>query len=66
MEVASRVTNKKAYSFTNPPNFALSSFSYFFVLPRFAFILGRIALILQNPLFFTSFFCIFATKIKLR
>ena len=30
------------------------------VLPRFAFILGRIALIFQNPSFVTSFFCIFA------
>jgi len=28
----------------------------FLVLLRFAFILGRIALILQKPLFFTSFF----------
>ena len=31
-------------------------------LLRFAFILGRIALIFQNPLFFTSFFCIFANE----
>ena len=48
---------EKPNSFTNPPNFALPSFSYFLVLPPFAFILGRIALILQNPLLFTSFFC---------
>ena len=38
------------------PNFALSSFPYFLVLPRFAFILGRIALIFQNRFLFTSFF----------
>ena len=43
-------------SFTNPPNYALSPFLYFLILPRFTFIIGRIALILQNPLFFTSFF----------
>jgi hypothetical protein len=34
-----------------------------FLPPRFAFILGRIALILQNPLFFTSFFRNFANKL---
>ncbi|MBR5325355.1 MAG: hypothetical protein IKU49_02545 [Prevotella sp.] len=34
----------------------------FLVLPCFAFILGRIALIFQNPLFFTSFFRNFAEK----
>jgi hypothetical protein len=34
----------------------------FLILPRFAFILGRIALIFQNPLSFTSFFRIFATE----
>ena len=43
-------------SFTNPPQFAFSPKLYFLILPRLAFISGRIALILQNPLFFTSFF----------
>ena len=58
------VTNKKPNSFTNPPNFAFPSFSYYLVLPSFAFISGRIALIFQNPLFFTTFFCNFQIKRK--
>ena len=49
-------------SFTNPPQFAFSFNLKFLVFPLIAFILGRIALILQNPLFFTSFFCNFAIK----
>jgi hypothetical protein len=57
-----RVTNKKPNSFTNPPNFALPSFSYFLILPRLAFIYGRIALIFQNPLPVTTFFRNFAAK----
>ena len=40
------------------------AFLYFLILPRFAFILGRIALIFQNPLFFKSFFCNFANEMK--
>ena len=44
--------NKKLNSITNPPNIALPSFSYFLVLPHFTFILGQIALIFPNPLFF--------------
>ena len=40
----------------NPPNFAFPSSLNFPLLPRFAFILGRIALILQNQLLFTTFF----------
>jgi hypothetical protein len=52
-------------SFTNPPYFALPSFSYFLMLPRFAFILGRIALIFPNPLFFTSFFRNFAKSLTI-
>ena len=54
------VTIWQPNSFTNPPYFALPSFSYFLVLPRFAFILGRIALIFQNPLPVTTFFRNFA------
>ena len=50
------VTNKKPNSFTNPPNFALPSFSHSLILPCYAFIYGRIALIFPNPLFFTSFY----------
>ena len=61
------VTNKKSNSFTNPPQFAypcIIAAPYQGALnPRLAFILGRIALILQNPLFFTSFFRNFATKV---
>ena len=37
-------------------------FMNFLILPRFSFILGRIALIFQNPLFFTSFFRNFALE----
>ena len=57
------VTNKKPNSFTNPPNFALPSFLYFLVLPRLAFISGRIALIFQNRFAFTSFFRNFAASL---
>ena len=60
------VTNKKSNSFTNPPQFAypcIIAAPYQGALnPRLAFILGRIALFLQNPLFFTSFFRNFAIK----
>jgi len=35
----------------------------FFILPRLAFISGRIALIFQNRFAFTSFFRNFAAKI---
>jgi hypothetical protein len=59
------VTIWQPNSFTNPPNFALPSFLNILILPRFAFVLGRIALILQNPLFFTSFFRIFAAEIRI-
>ena len=54
----------KPNSFTNPPQFAFSPQLYFLVLPRLAFISGRIALIFQNPLFFTTFFRNFATYSK--
>jgi hypothetical protein len=36
----------------------------FLVLPRIAFITGRIALIFQKPLFFTTFFRNFASEKK--
>jgi hypothetical protein len=42
--------------FFNPPQFAFSPNLNFPVLPRIAFITGRIALIFQKPLFFTTFF----------
>ena len=58
-----RVTIWQPNSFTNPPQFAFSPKLNFLVLPRLAFITGRIALIFQNPLFFTTFFRNFAPKI---
>ena len=57
-----RVTIWQPNSFTNPPQFAFSPYLNFLILPRLAFITGQIALILQNPLLFTSFFCNFALK----
>ena len=54
------VTNKKPNSFTNPLQFAFSPKLNFFILPLLAFITGRIALIFQKPLFFTTFFRNFA------
>ena len=42
--------------FFNPPKFAFSPKSYFLVLPRFAFILGRTSLIFQNSFDFSTFF----------
>ena len=56
----SSLLNKKPNSFTNPPQFAFSPYLNFLVLPRFAFISGRIALIFQNRFAFTSFFRNFA------
>ena len=50
-------------SFTNPPQFAICLKLNFLVLPRLAFILGRIALIFQNRFAFTSFFRNFAEVI---
>ncbi|MCR5644085.1 MAG: hypothetical protein K6G32_12230, partial [Prevotella sp.] len=58
------VTIWQPNSFTNPPNFELPSFSYFHILPRFAFISERIALIFQNQLFYTSFFRNFAFELS--
>ena len=52
----------KTNSFTNPPQFAFSPYLNFPVFSYLAFITGRIALILQKPLFFTTFFRNFATK----
>ena len=46
-----------------PPQFTFSPNLNFFILPRLAFILGRIELIFENPLFFTSFFRNFADKL---
>ena len=57
------VTNKKPNSFTNPPQFAFSPYLNFLILPRLAFIIGRIALIFQNPLPITTFFRNFAIEI---
>jgi hypothetical protein len=54
------VTIWQPNSFTNPPNFAFSPKLYFLILPRLAFISGRIALIFPNRFAFTSFFRIFA------
>ncbi len=42
-------------SFTNPPNFAFSPKLYFLILPRLAFISGRIALIFPNRFVTTTF-----------
>jgi len=53
-------TNKKPNSFTNPPQFAFSPNLNFLVLPRLAFISGRIALIFQNRFAFTSFLVYFS------
>jgi len=57
-----RVTIWQPNSFTNSPQFAFSPKLNFFILPRLAFITGRIALIFQNPLFFTTFLRNFAGK----
>ena len=51
-----RVTIWQPNSFTNPPQFAFSPKLNFLVLPRIAFITGRIALIFQKPLPITTFF----------
>ena len=56
------VTIWQPNSFTNPPQFAFSPKLNFLVLPRIAFISGRIALIFQKPLFFTTFFRNFANS----
>jgi hypothetical protein len=56
------VTIWQPNSFTIPPQFAFSPNLNFPVFPRIAFITGRIALIFQNPLFFTTFFRNFADK----
>ena len=58
--VMGRVTIWKPNSLTNPPNFASPRIVCFLILPRFAFILGRIALIFPNRFAFTSFFSNFA------
>ena len=55
-------TNKKPNSFTNPPQFAFSLNLNFPVLPRIAFITGRIALMFQNPSLVTTFFANFAEQ----
>jgi len=56
--------NKKPNSFTNLPQFAFSPQLYFLVLPLFAFISGRIALIFQNRFRVTLFFRNFALAMK--
>ena len=56
------VTNKKPNSFTNPPQFAFSPNLNFPVLPRIAFITGRIALMFQNLSLVTTFFANFAEQ----
>ena len=61
-KVINWVTIWQPNSFTNLPQFAFSPKLYFFILPRLAFISGRIALISQNRFAFTSFFRNFAIK----
>ena len=51
-----RVTIWQPNSFTNPPQFAICPKLNFLILPLFAFILGRNALIFQKCFAFTSFF----------
>ena len=55
-KVINWVTIWQLNSFTNPPQFAFSPYLDFFILPRLAYISGRIALIFQNRFRFTSFF----------
>ena len=50
------VTIWQPNSFTNPPQFAIWPKLKFFILPRSAFISGRIALIFQNRFVTTTFF----------
>ena len=59
-----RVTIWQPNSFTNPPQFAICPKLNFLILPRLAFISGRIALIFQNRFAFTSFFRNFASSKK--
>ena len=60
VELRERGTIWQPNSFTNPPQFAICLKLNFFILPLFAIILGRTALIFQNRFAFTSFFLIFA------
>ena len=55
--------DKKPNYFFIPPKFAFSLKLNIPIFPRIAFITGRIALIFQNPLFFTTFFHNFANEL---